>query len=91
MAQPRIGFSSPQDAITAPRESLVYVAGLYAGTSVQEPDFLAVADVDPESPTYLTDRPIAHRCQTWETSCTSTGGRSAARRVIRRGASASTC
>jgi selenium-binding protein 1 len=47
------GYASPQDAITnAPREEVVYVAGLYTGTGVQEPDFLAVVDVNPESETY---------------------------------------
>jgi selenium-binding protein 1 len=47
------GYASPQEAIQhAPREEVVYVAGLYTGTGVQEPDFLAVVDVHPESDTY---------------------------------------
>jgi selenium-binding protein 1 len=53
------GYASPQDAIqNAPREEFVYVAGLYEGTGVQEPDFLAVVDVSPESDTYSQ---IIHR------------------------------
>lgn len=60
MAQPRIGFSSPQEAMTAARESIVYVAGLYEGTGVPEPDFLSVVDVDPHSPAYSQ---IVHRTQ----------------------------
>lgn len=47
------GYASPQDAVrNAPREEFVYVAGLYEGTGVQEPDFLAVVDVHPDSDTY---------------------------------------
>lgn len=55
------GYASPQDAIqNAPREEYVYVAGLYEGTGVQEPDFLAVVDVAPQSDTYSQ---IIHRTQ----------------------------
>ncbi|HEX8918856.1 MAG TPA: selenium-binding protein SBP56-related protein [Chloroflexota bacterium] len=47
------GYASPQDAVqNAPREEFVYVAGLYRGTGVNEPDFLAVVDVHPESDRY---------------------------------------
>ncbi|MBV9279987.1 MAG: selenium-binding protein [Chloroflexi bacterium] len=53
------GYASPQDAIrNAPREEVVYVAGLYGGTGTQEPDFLAVVDVHPDSDTYSQ---IIHR------------------------------
>ncbi|MBV9280163.1 MAG: selenium-binding protein [Chloroflexi bacterium] len=53
------GYMSPQDAVqNAPREEFVYVAGLYTGTGVDEPDFLAVVDVNPESDTYSQ---IIHR------------------------------
>jgi selenium-binding protein 1 len=53
------GYASPQDAIkNAPREEFVYVAGLYEGTGVKEPDFLAVVDVNPQSDTYSQ---IIHR------------------------------
>jgi methanethiol oxidase len=58
VAATRIGYSSPLDALQAPREELVYVACLYEGTGVQEPDFLAVVDVDPASETYSQ---IIHR------------------------------
>lgn len=47
-----VGYGSPQDAMQAPREEIVYVAGLHVGTDVDEPDFLAVVDVDPASETY---------------------------------------
>lgn len=53
------GYASPQDAIqNAPREEFVYVAGLYTGTGVPEPDFLAVVDVNPDSDSYSQ---IIHR------------------------------
>jgi selenium-binding protein 1 len=53
------GYASPQDAIQhAPREEFVYVSGMYTGTGVQEPDFLAVVDVNPDSDTYSA---ITHR------------------------------
>ena len=52
MAESSIGYASPQDAIKAPREDIVYVAGLYEGTGEERPDFLGVVDVDPSSDTY---------------------------------------
>jgi selenium-binding protein 1 len=53
------GYTTPQAAVEeSERESVVYVPGLYVGTDVDAPDFLAVVDVDPESPTYcqIVDR-----------------------------------
>jgi selenium-binding protein 1 len=50
--QSRVGYASPQDAIQAPPEEIVYLACLHAGTGVDEPDFLAVVDVNPESDRY---------------------------------------
>lgn len=38
-------------AMRAPRETLVYVPGIYAGTPVNKPDYLATVDVDPGSKT----------------------------------------
>ena len=47
------GYATPQAAIEeADREKLAYVMGLYVGTDVDAPDFVAVVDVDPESDTY---------------------------------------
>jgi selenium-binding protein 1 len=46
------GYASPAEAIKAPPEELVYVAALHTGTGVEEPDFLATVDVDPDSATY---------------------------------------
>jgi methanethiol oxidase len=51
-------YSSPQDALSQPPEDFVYVACLYEGTGIQEPDFIAVVDVNPESDTYSQ---IVHR------------------------------
>ena len=48
----RVGFASPAEAMLAPREEFVYVACLHEGTGINEPDFLAVVDVHPDSPTY---------------------------------------
>lgn len=52
------GFASPQDALNAPREEFLYTACLYEGTGIEKPDFIAVIDVDPASPTYCQ---ITHR------------------------------
>ncbi|MBI2826442.1 MAG: selenium-binding family protein [Planctomycetia bacterium] len=46
------GYASPQEAIRAPREKLLYTIGLYVGTDTKKPDYLATIDVDPASPTY---------------------------------------
>src|SRR6266540_142032 len=45
-------YSSPQEALQAPAEELVYVACLHVGTGVDKPDFLAVVDVNPDSDEY---------------------------------------
>ena len=52
------GYASPEDALRQPPEEVAYVACLYEGTGIQQPDFLAVVDVDPESDTYSE---IVHR------------------------------
>ena len=46
------GYASPQDAVKAPRESLLYTIEIYTGTGIQKPDYLATVDVDPDSPTF---------------------------------------
>src|SRR5262245_51022372 len=46
------GYASPEEAMRAEREKLLYTVGLYGGTPVQAPDYLATVDVDPASPTY---------------------------------------
>jgi methanethiol oxidase len=46
------GYESPQAAMTAEREQLLYTIALYTGTDIQEPDYLATIDSDPASPTY---------------------------------------
>ena len=51
-ACPGPGYASPQEAIRAPREKVVYTICLYEGTGVEEPDYLATIDVDPDSPTF---------------------------------------
>ncbi|MGN6699790.1 MAG: selenium-binding protein SBP56-related protein, partial [Thermomicrobiales bacterium] len=48
----QVGYESPRDAIAAPPEEFLYVAGLYTGTGVDEPDFLAVVDVNAQSDMY---------------------------------------
>jgi selenium-binding protein 1 len=45
-------YPSPRDAMKAEPERLAYVAALWVGTGVERPDFIAVVDVDPESPSY---------------------------------------
>ncbi|MFC4357089.1 selenium-binding protein SBP56-related protein [Halobium salinum] len=47
------GYSTPQAAIEESEpETVAYVMGLYTGTDVDAPDFVAVVDVDPASDTY---------------------------------------
>ena len=52
--RPASFYSSPREALTAPREEFLYVACLHEGTGVDKPDFLAVVDTNPESDTYAT-------------------------------------
>jgi selenium-binding protein 1 len=52
------GWASPREAIKAPREQFLYTSCIYWGTGVDQPDFLGVVDVHPESDTYGK---IAHR------------------------------
>ncbi|HUG17215.1 MAG TPA: selenium-binding protein SBP56-related protein [Thermomicrobiales bacterium] len=54
----QIGYASPKEALQAPPEEIVYVAALHTNTGVEEPDFLAVVDVNPRSDTYSQ---IIHR------------------------------
>ena len=46
------GYASPQDAIKAPREKVVYTICIYTGTGIEKPDYLATVDVDETSSTY---------------------------------------
>ncbi|MBD2100697.1 selenium-binding family protein [Leptolyngbya sp. FACHB-261] len=46
------GYASPEAAMQAEREKLLYTIALYTGTRVEAPDYLATVDVDPASPTY---------------------------------------
>ena len=54
------GYASPNDAIAAPTEKLLYTVALYTGTGIQKPDYLATIDADPESPTYSQ---VIHRLE----------------------------
>ena len=54
------GYASPQEAMRAPREKLLYAIGLYTNTGVDAPDYLATVDVDPASPTYSQ---VVHRLE----------------------------
>lgn len=51
-------YASPLEAMRARREKFIYVSCLHTGTGVDEPDFLAVVDVDPESDSYSR---VVHR------------------------------
>ncbi len=51
-SHPGPGYATPLDAMSAPREKILYVTALYTGTGIHEPDYLATVDVDPASPTY---------------------------------------
>ncbi|WP_159717089.1 selenium-binding family protein [Geminicoccus flavidas] len=54
------GFASPEDAMAAPREKLLYTIGIYTGSKVDAPDYLATVDADPSSPTYSQ---VIHRLE----------------------------
>lgn len=54
----QVGYASPQDALAAAPEEFAYVTALHTGTGIEEPDFLAVVDLNPASPTYSQ---ITHR------------------------------
>jgi selenium-binding protein 1 len=45
-------YASPAEAQRSPRETLLYVPGIYVGTPIERPDYLATVDVDPDSSTY---------------------------------------
>ena len=46
------GYASPQDAINAPKENIVYTVCIYTGSHVNKPDYLATIDVDKNSLDY---------------------------------------
>ena len=53
------GYASLREAMEkAEREKVLYTMALYVGTDVEEPDYLATVDVDPESATYSQ---VVHR------------------------------
>ncbi|BCL39150.1 selenium-binding family protein [Nostoc sp. MS1] len=52
------GYASPEAAIQAEREKVLYAIALYTGTGIEAPDYLATIDVDPDSLTYSQ---IIHR------------------------------
>ena len=52
------GYASPAEAMEAEPEDTLYTIALYQGTDVEEPDYLATVDVDPDSPTYSE---VVHR------------------------------
>ena len=46
------GYASPQEAIKAPKENIVYTVCIYTGTNINKPDYLATIDVDKNSSDY---------------------------------------
>jgi methanethiol oxidase len=52
------GYASPQEAMQAEPEKVLYAIALYEGTGVEKPDYLATVDVDPNSSTYCQ---VIHR------------------------------
>ncbi len=46
------GYASPQAAMQTPPEEVIYVACLYEGTGIHEPDFIATVDTSRGSDTY---------------------------------------
>src|SRR5262245_14829996 len=50
--RPSSFYASPSEALAAPVERFAYVSAMHTGTGVEKPDFIAVVDTDPDSPTY---------------------------------------
>jgi selenium-binding protein 1 len=46
------GYASPQEAMKAERETVVYTICIYTGTGIEKPDYLATIDVDSASDTF---------------------------------------
>ena len=46
------GYASPEEAVKAPKEKIVYTVCIYAGTGIEKPDYLATIDADEDSPSY---------------------------------------
>jgi selenium-binding protein 1 len=46
------GYASPQEAVKAPKEKIVYTVCIYTGTGIEKPDYLATIDADETSATY---------------------------------------
>ena len=55
------GYASPEEAMKAKPEKVLYSIALYVGTGIEEPDYLATIDVDSTSPTYSQ---VIHRTPT---------------------------
>src|SRR5690348_14403886 len=51
-------FGTPAEAMKSPPETLAYLTGVYAGTEIRKPDYLATIDLDPSSKTYSQ---VVHR------------------------------
>ena len=66
-------YASPAEAMASPREELAYVVATYAGTKVQQPDFLATIDLDPGAGR-IRRSSIGCRCPTSATNCTTSAG-----------------
>ena len=56
----RVLLISQEAAIQAEKEKVLYVIAVYTGTGIEEPDYLATVDVDPDSPTYSLALFVAH-------------------------------
>ena len=40
------GYASPEEAVKAPKEKIVYTVCIYAGTGIEKPDYLETIDAD---------------------------------------------
>ncbi|KAI3997766.1 hypothetical protein MKX01_007653 [Papaver californicum] len=57
------GYATPIQAMSGPKESLLYVTCVYSGTGIEKPDYLATIDVNPSSPSYskvIHRMPVPH-------------------------------
>lgn len=54
------GYATPQDAMKAPKEKLLYIPCIYRNTPIPKGDYLATVDMDENSPTFCK---VIHRLE----------------------------
>ncbi|KAF5185141.1 Selenium-binding protein [Thalictrum thalictroides] len=84
------GYATPLEAMSGPKEAILYTTCVYSGTGRQKPDYLATVDADPNSPTYsqvIHRLPVTHvgdelHHSGWNSCSSCHGDASASRRFL---------